>query len=171
MGIGSPVDGRQIRGQYQRRRDGRHSFATTGEAEAVRGGRRDGHGRIAGMAERGLGLVPPRSEPGPVADHLHGNVPDLEAGGAHSTGDLREQCHPRGARPPGVGRAELCPEVCQSGGGEQRVTAGVRDDVRIGVAVEATLPRPVEAAEPQVPPGVRRGVRVDIGADTDARQE
>src|SRR4051794_4409973 len=123
-------------GQQQCRRYACEALATAGDAEAVRGRRRDADRRADGSGQHGLRLRPARSEPGSVTDDLHGDVADDEAGPAHQPHGLGEQLEAGRPRPPRVGRAELRPEVTQPRGRQQRVTAGVGGDVRVRMALE-----------------------------------
>jgi predicted amidohydrolase len=113
--------------------DRRDAFAAPGETEAVRRRRADRDVGVAGGAHRLLGLGPAGREPGPVADHLDGDVADLEPGGAHPPGCLRQQRSTRSTCPLGHRGAEVRSEVAELRRGEQGVTSRVRSDVAIGV--------------------------------------
>ncbi len=121
----------------------------------------------APTAARRPGLVAPWAETGPVADHLHGDVDDLEPGRAHPAGGLGQQGGARRAGPLGLGGAEVRAQVAQVGGGEERVAGRVRRHVGVGVALETGL-----LVGPGEPGQVHLGARhqpVHVGADTGAQ--
>ena len=117
----------------------------------------------------GLGLGPARAEARPVADHLDGDVADLEAGVAHPAGGLGEQRRAGRAGPGRVRRTEVRAEVAEPGRREQRVAGGVRGDVGVGVALEAL--GLVGPGEPGQVHGDAVDEPVDVGADADADGE
>ena len=101
-----------------------------------------------------------------VAEHLHGDVADLEAGGADPARGLGQQRAPEAPAHSRLGGAEVRAQVAQPGGGQQRVAGGVRGDVRVGVPLEALgLVGPGQPGQVE-----RRAVHeaVDVGADADA---
>src|SRR5262249_13671129 len=106
----------------------------------------------------------PAADTRAVADHLDGDVPDRVAGAAHAGGGLGEHGHPGCTRPLGLGRAEVAPEVAESGGRQERVAHGVRAHVAVGVSGQPLgLVGPVESAEVE---GYPLGEAVDVDADT-----
>ena len=79
-----------------------------------------------------------------------------------------EQRDALGARQLGAVDAEVLPQVAQPGSREERVAQGVRGDVAVRVTFDATLPRPCQTCEGQLPLVV--GERVDVDTDPGARQ-
>ena len=80
--------------------------SAAGEPQPVGRRGRHRHRSTDGLGQRRLGFGPARSQPWPVADHLQGDVADVEAGGAHQPGRLCEQGGAGGPRPPRVVGAE-----------------------------------------------------------------
>ena len=119
--------------------------------EPVGGGAADRHGRADGMPTSAA-CASARRVPtlGAVADDLHRDVADLEAGLADQPGRLGEQGHPDAPGQLGPGGAEVRAEVADAGGREERVAGGVGRDVGVGVAVEPALAGPVQAGDPEL---------------------
>ena len=124
-------------------------------------------GAPAASESAALGLRATGTEPGPVADHLHGDVADVEARRADPGRGLGEQGGTGGAGPRRVGGAELGAEVAQAGCREQRVARRVRRDVAVGVTLQAVvLVRPGQTGQVHRDAGSQA---VDVDADADAR--
>ena len=137
------------RGDHQRRRDRRDAFPTAGQPEPVGRRRGDAHRSSRRRGQRGLGLGAPLTQARPVPDHLHGDVPDDEPGRPHARGSLGQQDRTGGARPLRLRRAEVRPEVTQTGRGQEGVGTRVRGHIGIRVALQGPLAGPRQPGQVQ----------------------
>src|SRR4051794_11390969 len=148
--------------------DRREALAPPGEAETVAGGRAEADaGSRERSGQRRLGVGAPGPDARRVADDLHGDVPDPEAGPLHPQVGLGQQRGTGRAGPGGVARAEVGAEVTEPRGAEQRVAGGMGRDVAVGVAGQSVDALPQQPRDPALATGFE-GVHVD--ADPHPRQ-
>src|SRR5699024_252027 len=114
----------------------------------------DRHRRTGGLAHRRTGLLPAAGQPRPVADHLHRDVADAEAGLTHPARGLTQQARPGGPCPFWAVHAEVRAEVADPGRGEERIAGRMAGDVGIGVAGEPGLTLPEQPGDPQLATGL-----------------
>src|SRR5699024_1575530 len=129
---------------------------------------RDADLRTGGLAHRRAGLLAAPGEARTVADHLHRDVADAEAGLTHPARRLVQQTRARSPRPLGPIHAEVRAEVADPGRGEERIAGRMAGDVGIGVAGEPGLTLPEQPGDPQLATGLRRGEGVHVHPDAHA---
>ncbi len=115
--------------------DCRDAFATTGEAKAVCGGRRQTDGGADRFSHYQLSLGAPRSKSGTVTDQLDCNIRDLKAGRSYPRCGLGEKGGTWGIGPLRISCAVVTAEIAKTSGTQQRITCCMSDNVTIGVTI------------------------------------
>ena len=116
-----------------------NSFPATGKAQAVGGSRCKTDRGANRLSHNPLGLHAARSQPGAVADQLHGNIGDVKAGGSYACSSLGKKGCSGGAGPLGIGGPVVATEIAQASRTQQRVTGRMSNNITIGVALRAHL--------------------------------
>jgi len=123
----------------QRGGDRCNSFPATGKAQAVGGGRRKTDRGAYRFSHNPLGLGAACSQLGAVADELHGDVGDVEAGRSYARSSLGQKRGARSIGPLRIGGPVVATEITQASRTQQRITGRVCHDITIGVAIRAYL--------------------------------
>src|SRR6476620_6909459 len=123
----------------QRGGDRCNSLPATGKAQAVGRGRCKTDRGAYRFSHDPLGLGATRSQLGAVADQLHGNIGDVEAGGSYPRSSLEQKSGARSIGPLRIGCPVVATEITQASRTQQRITGRMCHDITIGVAFGADL--------------------------------
>jgi len=99
-----------------------------------------------------------------LGDHCAVDVHDSVTGDSHRIGRAREQIKARCAFELWIAGGKELPDIAQAGGAEQRVDHGMREHVRVRVAVKTHRVRDPHASEDQIAAGLEW---VDVIPDPD----
>jgi hypothetical protein len=116
-----------------------NSFPATSKAQAVGGSRCKTDWGAYRFSHNPLGLRATRSQLGAVADQLHGDIGDVEAGGSYACSSLGQKSGARGIGPLRIGGPVVATQITQASRTQQRITCRMCNDITIRVAVGAYL--------------------------------
>jgi hypothetical protein len=151
------------------RGDGSDAFAAPGQPESIRRRRRQRYRHSGSVTQCSDSLGSPRPKMWPVADHLDGDIADLETSLPYPDGSFPQQHDAGRPRPLRFGHPEMFAEIADTCRGKQRVGGSMGGDIAVRVTGQAALTGPTQTRQPEFSLVVLRSECVHVDADAGSR--